>query len=942
MRQLPFVRNQYTMKSICCSLLLLLAINHAAFGGQEETALQKAFSVAVKHDNFDDLLAAGEPLSNWYIANRQPIAAAAVFREMSSASYFTGNYRQCIQFAQSGLSLLQNRGDTLSFKLMSTMAEAYSGISRLDSAAYWFDRSEQLLADAPTLSQKLRPYVRALFNNMGALYLRQKDPHKALLYFEKALDVAHQLRERRGIGIAINNVANFYHQTGRLDKAEAYYLEALGYFEPASIDQSWVLLSLGNTKMQQQAYVQALDYLAKCRQLYQNVLKTKPDHRHRQLEQWQLLQAARCYFETGLKKEASAAYRQCLVLLDEVEVGASKERAECLLGLGRIDESDSRLQAALALYQKALMAVSVSFRSVAYARNPGVDEVISARTAMEILVQKAGCLEQLSGQTKQQTEQEETFNSYSAALDLAEKMRKEMGVAQSKLFFTENIQPVIEKALQFSYVSYERFREAPEQPGWRDRAILLQERSRGVVLSDMLHERHIKSQLLPDELLEEETQLHAKIAAQKKQVAASPAEDPAQKAILNQLLLEQQRLIRRMEKEHPAYVALKYKAYTPDMDLIRRAMDDQTAYVSYFLTTAYLYTTLIAPDQVVLKRQSLPATFRADLSLVLKGLRTDPELFAFQEQKAVRSLYRTLIHPISTELQNYQRLVIARHGQLNHLPFEILPVNGEPLLYRFAITYAHSADVLTAPEPDRRYVSNTIGFAPFNNHRPKISDLYTVLEKTEDEISHTSNTVFLDRDATKEQFLSTYRQADMIHLATHGVLNDSVPENSYIAFSPFEEDFELYAHEIANLSLRHTRLAILSFCDADNGVSHQGEGIMSLARAFRLAGCPGVLTTLWKTDDQTTTFIVKAFYDHLREGHPADIALQAAKKDFLSSSLGGASNHPFFWAHLTYIGDPSPLFPQPLLRPATIAGGVSAFLLVLLVLYGGYRRKSPH
>ena len=79
---------------------------------------------------------------------------------------------------------------------------------------------------------------------------------------------------------------------------------------------------------------------------------------------------------------------------------------------------------------------------------------------------------------------------------------------------------------------------------------------------------------------------------------------------------------------------------------------------------------------------------------------------------------------------------------------------------------------------------------------------------------------------------------------------------------------------------------------------------MSLSRAFAYAGCPNIITSLWKADDKTTAFITRRLYHYLEKGHTKDKALQQAKKDLIhSSSIESRFKTPEYWAHLVLIGE---------------------------------------
>jgi len=68
------------------------------------------------------------------------------------------------------------------------------------------------------------------------------------------------------------------------------------------------------------------------------------------------------------------------------------------------------------------------------------------------------------------------------------------------------------------------------------------------------------------------------------------------------------------------------------------------------------------------------------------------------------------------------------------------------------------------------------------------------------------------------------------------------------------------------LSRQGAELVILSVCDSGSGEVKIGEAVMSLRRAFRIAGAETVLASHWKVNDKATSRLMTEFIRRWRSG----------------------------------------------------------------------------
>lgn len=164
------------------------------------------------------------------------------------------------------------------------------------------------------------------------------------------------------------------------------------------------------------------------------------------------------------------------------------------------------------------------------------------------------------------------------------------------------------------------------------------------------------------------------------------------------------------------------------------------------------------------------------------------------------------------------------------------------------------------------------------------------------------------KEANEKAFKESCSDYGIIHLAMHGILNKKHPLLSAMVFSENGDSLEdnfLQAAEIGHLKL-NAQLLVLSACETGFGSYQLGEGIISIARSFMLAGVPSMIVSLWQVNDNSTAVIMQNFYSNMNKGMTKSEALQQAKLYYLEKANGLAA-HPAFWAPFIQFGDNSPI-----------------------------------
>jgi CHAT domain-containing protein len=249
-----------------------------------------------------------------------------------------------------------------------------------------------------------------------------------------------------------------------------------------------------------------------------------------------------------------------------------------------------------------------------------------------------------------------------------------------------------------------------------------------------------------------------------------------------------------------------------------------------------------------------------------------------------------LIAPVAAHLAGYGRLVIVPHGLLHHLPFAALHDGEVHLIQTFEVVMAPSASSLTFCLRPRGRQTNralVIGHSAEGALPGAVAEAQTVAGLFPGEL-------LVEGDVTLTNMRELAPNADLIHVATHGVARLDQPLFSYLRFA----DGHLTALDCFELEL-DCALVTLSACESGRGVVAAGDEQIGLPRAFLYAGARAVLHSLWRIDDRATHELMARFYSELRAGLGRGAALRQAQLAALESD----NRHPFWWAALVLVGD---------------------------------------
>lgn len=774
------------------------------------------------------------------------------------------------------------------------------------------------------------------------LMQKQGDFSQSFLLIDQALNNYQHLPEDQQTFL----VANAYLARGELftdlkkytDASQTYH-EALGMYESVGdlFEKAKVLHDLGHLEMQQQNWQEAYVFFQKGIKVYQQLSADYQDIP----EALDYIRTQRIKSTIGLgscltklksfaqaEKELGAALQQTLPNQINLKAAIANNLGELYLRWG------SKSKEALSFLNTGLSFLFSDFSPQTPLDCPKLTENRLFQGEVDLLLtlvlDKAEALQTVASTLAQQAQTpylEAALEHYLLADRLSFLFRKNQQTEASRLFWQQENRSLYEAALDLCI----RLNQA-------ELAFQLMENSKALVLLEALKDAVAKASAgISEADLQAEQQLKAAIA----QVAARLAgtEEASEKMFLqkklDELTLEQSALRESFRERYPQYFTYKYGQWTQTVEQIRMSLG-KTGLLEFFEGKKAMYICYLDQDTLIFSKIEKELKLLEDFMLAVKNPLLDPAM--------VTNAYQVYAHLFASlsQIALPKKLYIVPDGHLTQIPFDALCsspelINNQPafLLNTHQISYAYSASVLfQATMESEKKLKRLLAVAPISFEPLKL----TRLPHSEAEVTHIIQTIggtaLLGNTATKSAFVNQSKNHLLLHLSTHAAADSTgVP---WIAF----KDSFMYLPAIYGLETQ-AQLVVLSACQTSQGKLAVGEGVMSLARAFRYAGVPSVLASMWESEDAAASFIMEAFYQKLQAGVSKDEALTEAKRAYLNEPAHFAFRSPFFWSHFILVGDVSEL--GKLEKSGKLGGNEIKLLLGLLltlIIYFYFRNRN--
>jgi CHAT domain-containing protein len=815
-----------------------------------------------------------------------------------------GDYVKALEAYRKSLKSYEELGD----KRMTGVALSRIGLVDFDQGSYpeALDCFQKELKLGEELGNK--GLISAAFQNSGLVYYGQRNYARALEYFQKALAIKEELGDKHGIANSLNSIGVIYEY--------------------------------------QRDYIQALDYYRRTQTLSESLGYT-------QLTASALNNTANIYQAQGIYGKALECFQKSLALVEGMGDKGDIATATNNIGLlyriqGNYTQAMEYTQRSLAIAEELgnkdlISTVLQTIGDVYYYQN-------NYPKAIEFADRAAAIAKQIGNPELLWESRTTTGNAYHAlnqpdlarqALDEAiasiESVRSQIagGEQQQEQYFENKGSP------------YQGMVELLVSQHKDDEALAYAERAKARVLLDVLRSGKVSiaKAMTPQEQDEEQrikndlTSINTQVEREGTRPQPNPALLADLKGRLQKARLASETFQTSLYFAHPALKVQRGEIEPLTSKNIAALLPDaQTALMEYVVTDERTYL-FVSTRNTETGRSALDLrTYTVDI----KRKDLTGRAAHFRDQLANRDLafgdlahqlYDALVKPAAEQLKGKTSVLIVPDGALWELPFQALQSGQNRfLLEDFAVSYVPSATVLQEMVRLRRdrtdKAQGPVSLLAFGNpalgkqtiERVKMTlrdENLEPLPETEKEVKYLAqlygvarSKVYIGAEAGEDRMKAEAPRFTILHLATHGILNDVNPMYSQIVLSQgnpnSKEDGLLEAWEIMRMDL-NADLVVLSACETARGKVGGGEGMIGLTWALFVAGSPTNVVSQWKVESVSTTQLMLEFHRNLknelnrgRNGIGTARALQQAAMKVLRTK---EYRHPFYWAGFVVMGD---------------------------------------
>lgn len=810
---------------------------------------------------------------------------------------------------------------------------------------------EQSLQILERINSKNHRQIARHYYNLATTNRSQQDYEKALSYASHALHLVTELEDRVFQQRAYVVLANIYRDLMQFAMAKQNYQKAIelnliindrnSFNEDLAIQYT----NLGESFAREGKLSDALVSFREAETIYNQI--TPHD---RVIYTFFLQQFGDAYARSGNTK-AIAYFNRSIDLSDQY--GLSK--AEVYFKKGNFYFRVALYDSAMVQFQKALhdLIPLVSERDVLV--NPGLNELEEKYLVYEVLTAKAEAIKKKYSGRMNPSLENLVLDCYVKGEFVLDRLRDVLDIDKSKWEFTDSNFDLYEQIIASLYTQF--MKHSGNRDSLLENVLHYFERSKAKSINEALEESgQLSSIASSDSLLQKIRSYRATITEVQRELMSDDYSNEQKDALRGRIVQYDREIQRlRMEREQSGKTLTSvFPSKSLSLEQLQAMLkNSRTSLIEYFWGVHDVYALVIGPEQISFKKIGAVDSLAVSIKLFLNHFRSETSSF---DQKIYQQyvtqgyqLYRKLVEPFHKPAAQ-QKLHIIPDGLIAHIPFEALLTQAQAgdkinyrdlpyLLHQSSVSYGLSSVLFMRPLRKLSKDASLLAFGYTNGLMLRSNEPSPVdLTGTEAELDVLSKlflrgTFLKGNEATKSNFRVHAPGSNIIHLAVHGTGD---PEKDFSASLFFRsmpdsaDDGQLHSYELFNYNLQ-AALAVLTACESGIGKTYKGEGMMSMANAFMVAGCDNVVMTLWKLNDQVSVNLIRIFYEQLLGGEDLDVALRNAKLNYLNQS-DELTADPKLWAAPVVYGHGKPLIDKQITINTILILTAGLMLMVLIVI----------
>ncbi len=606
--------------------------------------------------------------------------------------------------------------------------------------------------------------------------------------------------------------------------------------------------------------------------------------------------------------------------------------------LGKIYSKEKKYRLALESFQKAIIAIAPTFQNEDILSNPNDNDLSFCNIKYDLkdnLISKAQTLQIYATQTKSVTYLDVAWQTYQALNTLQSLIRADVLTEQSKMRVGENSTWVAD-ALALA----KQLQAKNPSKNYLEEAYAMAQQVKAQVINE--HLQGEKGKILAN-ISEAEQEKERLLLAEMSQLRKQLLDNPNDGALMQRALNAEQKYYDYEEdlaKKYPIFAKAKFDYKALSINEIQANLSNDMAVLDYLPTADSLHIFCINKNQLAWKTVAITPKDKSNVDSLQLILNQAISKIETPESKqflnCAHAAYRCLIAPVAQDLKGIKRLRVVAAGWVYRVGFESLlttPYEGNwsdkkvPYLIRdCAVSYLFSIKQLPYVKPPSKGAvsvgsfgisySDGVSFQTSRSNDSCLHELggtrgggklnYAVQEAKAVQSLWGIGDCILDKNATKNEFIKRCKSNNysILHLAMHGIPECEDPNNIQLVFSKdsASQDNLMRMSEIAGLRM-NSDLAVLSACHSGDGHLENYEGMMSLGRAFAMAGCESLVTSNSYVIDESSPILFDAFYKSLKDNNLAkDLALQKSICDYLDNK-SDVFRIPYRWANFHLWGN---------------------------------------